>query len=69
MLSWAVKLNIRQALDVLGIRQSDGKAQQFYVTVTRTASVLNGNSLVYPVVGHFFLASNRWSAMLASVPT
>ena len=60
MLSWAVKLNIRQALDVLGTQQSNGKAQQIYVMVTRTASMANRN--VASPHNRFILASSRWSA-------
>lgn len=61
MLSWAVKLNIRQALDVLGTQQSNGKAPQIYVMVTRTAST-TANRNVTIQHDHFLSASSRWSA-------
>ena len=49
MLSWAVKLNIRQALDVLGTQQSNSKTQQIYVTVTKTAVGQMEMSLVHTI--------------------
>lgn len=65
MLSWAVKLNIRQILDTLGTQGSNSKAQQIYVTVTRAVSI---QMAMFRATQLFFLTSNKWSVMLASLP-
>lgn len=50
MFSRGVKLHIRKALDVLGTQESNGRVQQIYVTVTRTAVWPMEMSLVHAIL-------------------